>query len=214
MVWALTSWPPTSSTSAEMLAALTTLHCSKVSFLQWCHLKRYTKIFTKMRGVLTSVRHIYIYIYTLYIYISESMLKCVPIASLYTLRVCFYFTDLRLQHCFYTAYRMSYFTQVILTLWKKSLSCNIARRRAVPIKYSACIRTLIIRIIPYPVNSEWPVFAGELWLQLFLGYVQSNSLDGRWQKHKSSQNHVADSEHLISFVPGETVVSLLISAVH
>ncbi len=103
------------------------------------------------------------------IYISESMLKCVPIASLYTLRVCFYFTDLCLQHCFYTAYRMSYFTQVILTLWKKTLSCNIARRRAVPIKYSACIRTLIIRIIPYPVNSEWPVFAGELWLQVVLG---------------------------------------------
>ncbi len=29
----------------------TTLHCSKVSFLQCCHMKRYNKIFTKMRGV-------------------------------------------------------------------------------------------------------------------------------------------------------------------
>ncbi len=27
---------------------LTTLHCSKVSFLQFCHMKRYNKIFTKM----------------------------------------------------------------------------------------------------------------------------------------------------------------------
>ncbi len=30
---------------------LTTLHCSKVSFLQCCHMKRYNKIFTKMLGV-------------------------------------------------------------------------------------------------------------------------------------------------------------------
>ncbi len=30
---------------------LTTLHCSKVSFLQCCHIKRYNKIFTKMWGV-------------------------------------------------------------------------------------------------------------------------------------------------------------------
>ncbi len=36
---------------------LTTLHCSKVSFLQCCHIKRYNKIFTKMWGVLTSVRY-------------------------------------------------------------------------------------------------------------------------------------------------------------
>ncbi len=28
--------------------ALTTLHCSKVSFLQRCHMKRYNKLFTKM----------------------------------------------------------------------------------------------------------------------------------------------------------------------
>ncbi len=27
---------------------LTTLHCSRVSFLQCCHMKRYNKIFTKM----------------------------------------------------------------------------------------------------------------------------------------------------------------------
>ncbi len=30
---------------------LTTLHCSKVSFLQCCHTKRYNKMFTKMWGV-------------------------------------------------------------------------------------------------------------------------------------------------------------------
>ncbi len=30
---------------------LTTLHCSKVSFLQYCQMKRYNKIFTKMWGV-------------------------------------------------------------------------------------------------------------------------------------------------------------------
>ncbi len=28
--------------------ALTTLHCSKVSFIQCCHIKRYNKIFTKI----------------------------------------------------------------------------------------------------------------------------------------------------------------------
>ncbi len=30
---------------------LTTLHCSKVTLLQCCHMKRYNKIFTKMWGV-------------------------------------------------------------------------------------------------------------------------------------------------------------------
>ncbi len=35
---------------------LTTLHCSKVSFLQCCHIKRYYKLFTKMWGMETSVR--------------------------------------------------------------------------------------------------------------------------------------------------------------
>ncbi len=38
---------------------LTTLHCSKVSFLQCCHVKRYNKknIYKNVRGVLTSVRY-------------------------------------------------------------------------------------------------------------------------------------------------------------
>ncbi len=37
---------------------LTSLHCSKLSFLECCHMKRYNKIFTKnVRGVLTSVRY-------------------------------------------------------------------------------------------------------------------------------------------------------------
>ncbi len=43
---------------------LITLHCSKVSFLQCCHMKRYNKILTKLRGVvLTSVRCCIYYIY-------------------------------------------------------------------------------------------------------------------------------------------------------
>ncbi len=42
---------------------LTTLHCSKVSFVQCCHMKIYNKIFTKMkRGVLTSARYCMTYI--------------------------------------------------------------------------------------------------------------------------------------------------------
>ncbi len=52
---------------------LTTLHCSKVSFLQCCHMKRYNKIFTKMWGVYSLLWDtvyvcVYIYIY-IYIYI-------------------------------------------------------------------------------------------------------------------------------------------------
>ncbi len=48
---------------------LITLHCSKVSFLQCCHMKRYNKIFTKNgRGVLTSVRYCILYIYINLIY--------------------------------------------------------------------------------------------------------------------------------------------------
>ncbi len=49
---------------------LTTLHCSKVSFLPCCHMKRYNKMFTKMWGVyslLWDTVYIYIYIY-IYIY--------------------------------------------------------------------------------------------------------------------------------------------------
>ncbi len=53
---------------------LTTLHCSKVSFLQCCHMKRYNKIFTKMWGVYsllwdTFCACVCLYIY-IYIYIS------------------------------------------------------------------------------------------------------------------------------------------------
>ncbi len=36
---------------------LTTLHCSKVSFLQSCHMKIYNKIFIKMRGVYSLLAH-------------------------------------------------------------------------------------------------------------------------------------------------------------
>ncbi len=48
---------------------ITTLHCSKVSFILCCHMKLYnTIIYKNVRGVLTSVRYcmcIYIYIYIL-----------------------------------------------------------------------------------------------------------------------------------------------------
>ncbi len=47
-----------SSTFHYTSCTLTTLHCSKVSFLQCCHMKIYIKICTNiMRGVLTSVRY-------------------------------------------------------------------------------------------------------------------------------------------------------------
>ncbi len=48
----------------------TTLHCSKVSFLQFCHMKRYYKIFTKIGvySLLWDTVSVYIYIY-IYIYI-------------------------------------------------------------------------------------------------------------------------------------------------
>ncbi len=45
---------------------LTTLHCSKVSFLQCCRMKKYNKIFTQMWGVyslLWDTVCVYIYIY-------------------------------------------------------------------------------------------------------------------------------------------------------
>ncbi len=35
----------------QMYTVIQSLHCSKVSFLQFCHMKRYNKIFTKMWGV-------------------------------------------------------------------------------------------------------------------------------------------------------------------
>ncbi len=36
---------------------LTSLHCSKVSFLQCCHVKKYKIFKKKLRGVLTSMRY-------------------------------------------------------------------------------------------------------------------------------------------------------------
>ncbi len=59
----------TSNLHCYTSCTLTTLHCSKVSFLQCCHMKRYNKIFTKMWGVYSLLWDtIYIYIYILYIY--------------------------------------------------------------------------------------------------------------------------------------------------
>lgn len=46
--------------------------------------------------------------------------------------------------------------------------------------------------------------------RLFLGYIQSNWVDEKWQRHKSPESDAADSEHVISPVPGGRVLSLLI----
>ncbi len=49
---------------------LTNLHCSKVSFLQCCHMKRYNKILAKMWGVYSFLWDtVYIYMYTHIIYL-------------------------------------------------------------------------------------------------------------------------------------------------
>ncbi len=57
-LWLLSYFEGTENLHCYTSWTLTTLHCSKVSFLQCCHMKRYNKIFTKnVRGVLTSVRY-------------------------------------------------------------------------------------------------------------------------------------------------------------
>ncbi len=48
------------------LYILTTLHCSKVSFLQCCYMKIYNKIFTKMWGVYSLLRDT-VYRHTIYL---------------------------------------------------------------------------------------------------------------------------------------------------
>ncbi len=61
---------------------LTTLHCSKVSFLQCCHMKRYNKIFTKMWGVyslLWDTVYVYIYIF-IYIHIYSYLCQFVMLS--------------------------------------------------------------------------------------------------------------------------------------
>ncbi len=47
---------------------LTTLHCSKVSFLQCCHMKRYNQIFTKMWGVYSLLWYI-VFVACLYLFL-------------------------------------------------------------------------------------------------------------------------------------------------
>lgn len=39
--------------------------------------------------------------------------------------------------------------------------------------------------------------------RLFLGYIQSNWKDEKWQRHESPRRVAADSEHIITHVPGE-----------
>ncbi len=45
---ALSSFEGTANLHCYTSCTLTTLHCSKMSFLQCCHMKMYNKIFTKM----------------------------------------------------------------------------------------------------------------------------------------------------------------------
>lgn len=45
--------------------------------------------------------------------------------------------------------------------------------------------------------------------RLFLGYIQSNWKDEKWQSHKGPQSRAADSEHIITRVPGERAVRRL-----
>ncbi len=44
----LSCFEETANVHCYTSCTLTTLHCSKVSFLQCCHMKRYNKIFTKI----------------------------------------------------------------------------------------------------------------------------------------------------------------------
>ncbi len=46
----LSCFEETANVHCYTSCTLTTLHCSKVSFLQCCHMKRYNKIFTKIWG--------------------------------------------------------------------------------------------------------------------------------------------------------------------
>ena len=97
-------------------------------------------------------------------------------------------------------------------LWKSQqccLPCWVLGGQPVGVKacssitYSAPVCTPIIRLIPHSANSLWPVFVeGNRSCRLFLGYIQSSWVDEKWQRHKSPENHAADSEHIINPVPG------------
>ncbi len=49
--WVLSYFEGTVNVHCYTSCTLTTLHCSKVTFIQCCHMKIYNKIFTKMWGV-------------------------------------------------------------------------------------------------------------------------------------------------------------------
>ncbi len=91
---------------------LTTLHCSKVSFLQCCHMKRYNKIFTKMWGVYSLLWDtIYIYIY-IYIYIIYKVL-CYS-ASL------FLYKTLKISTYSLTNQNMNFYFYLLLCIFMKT----------------------------------------------------------------------------------------------
>ncbi len=70
----------TANVNCYTSCTLTTLHCSKVSFLQCSHMKRYNKIFTKMWGVhslLWDAVYIYTYINVSLKAVFVGLIKCI-----------------------------------------------------------------------------------------------------------------------------------------
>lgn len=55
----------------------------------------------------------------------------------------------------------------------------------------------------------WSLWGSNQGCRLFLGYIQSNWKDEKWHSHKSPQSRAADSEHIITCVPGECAVRWL-----
>lgn len=49
----------------------------------------------------------------------------------------------------------------------------------------------------------WSLWGSNQGCRLFLGYIQSNWKDEKWQSHKSPQSRAADAEHITTCVPGE-----------
>lgn len=84
---------------------------------------------------------------------------------------------------------------------------------------------VLVDSTPHPPHSQWPGFAGgEGWrwggggvggldqgCRLFLGYIQINWKDEKWQSHKGPQSRAADSEHIITRVPRERAVRRLLA---
>ncbi len=83
----LSNFKGTANLHCYTSCTLTNLHCSKVSFLQCCHMKRYNKIFAKMWGVYSLLWDtVYIHVYTHYLFIY--LTKTVWVLTLYKIYLC------------------------------------------------------------------------------------------------------------------------------